>query len=253
VSGFWRTAVDFHASTLNPYLSHVLSLLADGAADDGTVRIDYRTLAWKARSKEQVARRAVASLIEAGALVKVKGGVLRLSDDLLICPGFCPCPQNASTWMMSMRVASEEAAGGRPEGRPGIAPPPDSAFTVIGNDEQNLKALEIDCTVSSLEMAWRDRWKTEPAPGLLRKMVHGIYATDGAQMSSLPAAFREYLSRISDPMYLSLPKFAASWRSYLEPKPKGNSSIAEFDKLFTAMAPAVTDFRFRAIEGETDL
>jgi len=251
VSGFWRTAVDFHASTLNPYLSHVLSLVADGAADDGTVRIDYRTLAWKARSKEQIARRAIASLLEAGALVKVKGGVLRLSDDLLACPAFCPCPRSNDVQGDKL-VVTTPTGGFLVRGLPSI--PPDSAFTVVSaeQDVKALGALEVDVTTSTLEMAWRDRWKTEPAPGLLRKMVHGIYATDGAQMSSLPAAFREYLSRISDPMYLSLPKFAASWRSYLEPaKPKGNSSIAEFDKLFTAMAPAVTDFR--AIEGDTDL
>ncbi len=247
MSSFWRTAVDFHASTLNPYLSHVLSIVADAAADDGTVRVDYRAVSWKARSKEQVTRKAVSSLIEAGALLKIRGGLLRLSDDLLACPAFCPCPRSDD------RDLVEEAIGER---KP--AAPPVSAFAalaVMSLEDQNIKALEIDVTTSTLEVAWRDRWKTEPAPGLIRKMVQGIVSTDGAQMSSLPAAFREYLTRISDPMYLSLPKFAASWRSYLEPaKPKGNSSIAEFDKLFTGSAPfGMTPERVLEIEGDIDL
>lgn len=231
MSGFWRTAVDYHASTLNPFLSHVLSLLADGADEMGHLRVDYPSLAWRARAKEPIVRKAVASLLEAGAVWKVKGA-FALSRDLLACPTFCPCPRGTAP-----DNAYDKAVGALPGTAISV---PNYSGTIhessASMEQQAIKALETDVTTSTCEMAWRDRFKTEPTPGLIRKTVQKIASTDGAQLSSLPKAFREYLARISDPMYLSLPKFAETWRSYLEPARKKADGIAEFDKAFADVA-----------------
>jgi len=199
LSSTWRAAVDWHATTLNSELSLIFSILADGAGQSGEIRPDMAAVAWQSRSNAQTVRKAISSLVDAGFLDKTRPAVWQISDTILECQPRCICP--------GAKDAPGRAAAPRPTREV-------AAVACVSAPATDEGAAAISYQVVRCEMAWRRAFATEPAPGLLRAMVK--QAAAAGPIDAIGAAFREYLSRVKDPMYLNLQKFSSTWGAYLK-------------------------------------
>lgn len=226
MSAIWRAAVDWHATTLNPALSAVLSHLANDADDGGALEANPVAVAWKSRTDIATARKAILSLAESGHLSKRGPRRYLLNPIILRCMESCICP---------IRQTLTNAPGTTiPVSKPSPAAKSEIVWLTPTAAELGTVSAAAQITVAC-EMAWRDAFRTEPAPGLIRGMVNNV-ANQGA-WEGLDVAFREYLTHIK-PMYLNLAKFESTWRAYLEPaklaKGKTTESEAAFAKVFGA-------------------
>ena len=229
MSATWRSAVDWHATTLNSELSLIFSILADGATVTGEIRPDVLAVAWQSRTSTAVARKAIASLVDAGLLEKTKPGTWQINDAIFECQSTCICPT-------ALRRPTVQDAPGR-AAAPAPAREVYEAISVKAPARDG-GALPFQSEVAGCERAWRDTFKTEPPPGLLRKMVKE--ASAAGNVDRIDFAFSVYTKRLKDPMYLNLQKFASTWGAYLQAEAAaGGKSDEAFRAVFGSDLPKI--------------
>jgi len=226
VSAHWRAMVESHATNLNAHETMILAFIAEGADAGGVACPNVDLIAWLARCNAATVRKTISSLVDSKALTK-RGPTRTYQLAEIPCPPGCPIhgtkPAAAPAFDTSeypLEVVKTRAIG------PTTATLPDAT----------VYATPITC---ALERIWRDVFKSEPTPGVLRHMVLSVLATD-RDVHGFQAAFAEYLRRLKDPMYLNLQKFASTWRVYLEPEKTGNvadQNARDFSAVFSVPSP----------------